>query len=72
MENRIKESTLRDIQGILLSTLLKNEISVYIYLINGVRLWGVITAFAAEYVCLSEGDRTQRVLKRAISTIKPG
>lgn len=61
--NKIQEDFLTDIQ--------KNEIAVTIFLINGVKLQGVITWFDDTSILLRRDGHTQLIYKHAISTIMP-
>jgi len=54
-----------------LSDIKKNEISVTVFLVNGVKLQGVITFFDAESLLLRRDGHTQLVYKHAVSTIMP-
>jgi host factor-I protein len=57
------------LQEVLLPILRKDRIPVYIYLVNGIKLHGVILAFEAEAIFLSRDDAVQCILQHAISTI---
>jgi host factor-I protein len=62
-EDRIQESTLE--------LLKEKQISVKIYLVNGVQINGLIKAFDP-YVVVMENDKQQSIIyKHAISTVIP-
>lgn len=68
MESKPEKNNLQDV----FLLILKNEESnVVIYLINGVKLEGVVVAFDNFCLCLQRHDRQQLVYKHAISTILP-
>ena len=50
----------------------KNEISVTVFLVNGVKLQGIVTAFDETTLLLRRDGHTQLIYKHAISTIMPG
>ena len=56
-----------------LDNLLKNNIPVAIYLINGIKLSGLISAFDDTVVSLKDSKSTvdQLIYKHAISTVVP-
>lgn len=49
----------------------ENKIAVTVFLINGVKLQGVITWFDEQSLLLRRDGHTQLVYKHAISTIMP-
>ncbi|MBE6443423.1 MAG: RNA chaperone Hfq [Alphaproteobacteria bacterium] len=52
---------------------IKNEkISVTVFLVNGVKLQGIITSFDDTTLLLRRDGHTQLIYKHAISTIMPG
>lgn len=53
-----------------LNTLRKEKINVSIFLVNGIKLHGVVDSFD-QYVVMLKGQVTQMVYKHAISTIVP-
>lgn len=61
--NKVQEDFLGDIR--------KNEISVTVFLINGVKLQGVITWFDETSILLRRDGHTQLIYKHAVSTIMP-
>ncbi len=60
----------QQLQDPYLNTLRKEHVSVSIYLVNGIKLQGVIESFD-QYVILLRNTVTQMVYKHAISTIVP-
>ncbi|MBO4294918.1 MAG: RNA chaperone Hfq [Alphaproteobacteria bacterium] len=54
-----------------LSDIKENKISVTVFLINGVKLQGVITFFDEQALLLRRDGHTQLVYQHAISTIMP-
>ena len=55
-----------------LNKLKDEEISVTIFLVNGVKLQGIITSFDEEALLLRRDGHTQLIYKHAVSTIMPG
>lgn len=52
---------------------IKNEkISVTVFLVNGVKLQGIITSFDDTTLLLRRDGHTQLIYKHAVSTIMPG
>ncbi len=62
----------QNLQDAFLNHVRKNKISVTVFLINGVKLQGVITWFDNFCVLLRRDGQSQMVYKHAISTIMPG
>ncbi|MBM7330740.1 RNA chaperone Hfq [Rhizobium pusense] len=62
----------QNLQDLFLSTVRKKNIALTIFLINGVKLTGVVTAFDNFCELLRRDDHAQLVYKHAISTIMPG
>ena len=62
----------QNLQDTFLNHVRKNKISLTIFLINGVKLQGVITWFDNFCVLLRRDGQSQLVYKHAISTIMPG
>ena len=60
-----------NIQDIFLNTVRKDKVSVTLFLVNGVKLQGIITWFDNFCVLLKREGVTQLVYKHAISTIMP-
>lgn len=55
-----------------LEKLMKDEIAVTVFLVNGVKLQGIITYFDETTLLLRRDGHTQLIYKHAISTIMPG
>ncbi len=54
-----------------LSDIRDNKIAVTVFLINGVKLQGVITFFDEKVILLRRDGHTQLVYQHAVSTIMP-
>lgn len=67
MSNDKKQS----LQDVFLNTVRKNKTSLTIFLVNGVKLQGVVTWFDNFCVLLRREGQIQLVYKHAISTIMP-
>ena len=63
---------LQNLQDVFLNTVRKQKISLTIFLVNGVKLTGVVTSFDNFCVLLRRDGHSQLVYKHAISTIMPG
>ena len=61
----------QNLQDTFLNQLRKNKISVTIFLVNGVKLQGIVTWFDNFCVLLKRDGNAQLVYKHAISTIMP-
>jgi host factor-I protein len=61
----------QNLQDAFLNQLRKSKISVTIFLINGVKLQGMITWFDNFCVLLRRDGQSQLVYKHAVSTIMP-
>ena len=61
----------QNIQDVFLNTLRKKKIPVTIFLSNGVKLQGNITAFDNFSVLLRRGPQVQLVYKHTIATVVP-
>jgi host factor-I protein len=62
----------QNLQDAFLNHVRKNKVPVTIFLVNGVKLQGVITWFDNFCVLLRRDGQSQLVYKHAISTIMPG
>ncbi len=62
----------QNLQDTFLNTVRKSKTTVTIYLVNGVKLTGIITWFDNFCVLLRRDGQSQLVYKHAISTIMPG
>ena len=60
------------IQEDFLNNLSNNKVSVTIFLVNGVKLQGLITHFDEQSLLLRRDGHTQLIYKHAVSTIMPG
>ena len=60
------------LQDTFLGHLRKHEVPVTVFLANGIRLQGYVTAFDSYSVLLVRDRQAQVVYKHAISTIMPG
>ena len=61
----------QSVQDVFLNHIRKNKIAVTIYLVNGVKLQGIVTWFDNFSVLLRRDAHSQLVYKHAISTIMP-
>ena len=61
----------KNLQDIFLNQIRKQHISVTIFLVNGVKLQGVITWFDSYSILLKREGHIQLVYKHAVSTIMP-
>ena len=59
------------LQDVFLNAVRKQKISLTIFLVNGVKLTGVVTSFDNFCVLLRRDGHSQLVYKHAISTIMP-
>ena len=62
----------QNVQDVFLNHVRKNKIPLTVFLVNGVKLQGVITWFDNFCVLLRRDGHSQLVYKHAISTIMPG
>jgi host factor-I protein len=68
---RAMADRLQNLQDVFLNTVRKQKISLTIFLVNGVKLTGVVTSFDNFCVLLRRDGHSQLVYKHAISTIMP-
>ncbi len=61
----------QNIQDVFLNTCRKNNVAVTIFLVNGVKLQGTISAYDNFCVTLRRDKHEQLVYKHAISTVMP-
>ncbi len=61
----------QNVQDVFLNHIRKNKISVTVFLVNGVKLQGVVTWFDNFSVLLRRDAHSQLVYKHAISTVMP-
>ena len=73
--NNIRGATMggdkQNLQDAFLNHIRKNKIAVTIFLVNGVKLQGVVTWFDNFCVLLRRDGQSQLVYKHAISTVMP-
>ena len=62
----------QNLQDVFLNHIRKNKVPVTVFLVNGVKLQGVVTWFDNFCVLLRRDGQSQLVYKQAISTIMPG
>jgi len=62
----------QNLQDAFLNHVRKNKISLTVFLVNGVKLTGVVTWFDSFCLLLRRDGHSQLVYKHAISTIMPG
>ncbi len=62
----------QNVQEDFLNDLRQNKISVTVFLVNGVKLQGIITWFDDFSLLLKRDGHTQLIYKHAVSTIMPG
>ena len=61
----------RNVQDVFLNHIRKNKTPVTVFLVNGVKLQGIVTWFDNFSVLLRRDGHTQLVYKHAISTVMP-
>lgn len=61
----------QNVQDVFLNDIRKNKTSVTVFLVNGVKLQGIVTWFDNFSVLLRRDGHTQLVYKHAISTVMP-
>ena len=62
----------QNVQDVFLNKIRKEKMSVTVFLVNGVKLQGVVTWFDNFSMLLRRDSHVQLVYKHAISTIMPG
>ena len=62
----------KDVETNFLNKLKEKETSVTVFLVNGVKLQGIITWFDDASLLLRRDGHTQLIYKHAVSTIMPG
>ncbi|MBR4105797.1 MAG: RNA chaperone Hfq [Alphaproteobacteria bacterium] len=65
-------STEQTVENDFLGKLKEGEVAVTVFLVNGVKLQGIITWFDDKSLLLRRDGHTQLVYKHAVSTIMPG
>jgi len=61
----------QNVQDVLLNHVRKNKTAVTVFLVNGVKLQGIITSFDNFSLLLRRDAHSQLVYKHAVSTIMP-
>ena len=62
----------KNVQDVFLNHIRKNKVQVTVFLVNGVKLQGIISWFDNFSVLLRRDSHVQLVYKHAISTVMPG
>lgn len=62
----------KNVQDVFLNAIRKEKMTVTVFLVNGVKLQGIITWFDNFSMLLRRESHVQLVYKHAISTIMPG
>lgn len=62
----------QNVQDVFLNHIRKQKIPVTVFLVNGVKLQGIVTWFDNYSVLLRRESHAQLVYKHAISTVMPG
>ena len=62
----------QNVQDVFLNKIRKEKMTVTVFLVNGVKLQGIVTWFDNFSVLLKRDSHVQLVYKHAISTIMPG
>jgi len=68
---RIAAEKSQNVQDVFLNHIRKNKVPVTIFLVNGVKLQGIVTWFDNFSVLLRRDAHSQLVYKHAISTVMP-
>ena len=61
----------QNLQDVFLNNIRKNKTSVTVFLVNGVKLQGIVSWFDNFSVLLRRDNHSQLVYKHAISTVMP-
>lgn len=67
----MSEKAQNNVQDVFLNKIRKEKMSVTVFLVNGVKLQGIITWFDNFSVLLRRDSHVQLVYKHAISTVMP-
>ena len=70
-DNKMVTEKSRNLQEIFLNNVRKSHAAVTVFLVNGVKLQGIITWFDNFSILLKRDQHVQLVYKHAISTIMP-
>ena len=71
-DSHVANEKAQNVQDVFLNHVRKNKTPVTVFLVNGVKLQGIITWFDNFSVLLRRDGHTQLVYKHAISTVMPG
>ena len=71
-ENNSANKKSQNVQDVFLNKIRKEKMTVTVFLVNGVKLQGVITWFDNFSMLLRRESHVQLIYKHAISTIMPG
>ena len=71
-ENKQMADRSQNLQDTFLNHVRKNKVPLTIFLVNGVKLQGIVTWFDNFCVLLRRDGHSQLVYKHAISTVMPG
>ncbi|MEE2995895.1 MAG: RNA chaperone Hfq [Pseudomonadota bacterium] len=67
----MSSDTMKNLQDVFLNQVRKQKVSVTVFLVNGVKLQGIITWFDNFCLLLRRDGHSQLVYKHAISTVMP-
>ena len=62
----------QNVQDVFLNKIRKEKMSITVFLVNGVKLQGIVTWFDNFCLLLRRDSHVQLIYKHAISTIMPG
>lgn len=62
----------QNVQDVFLNAIRKEKMAVTVFLVNGVKLQGVVTWFDNFSILLRRDSHVQLIYKHAVSTIMPG
>ena len=62
----------QNVQDVFLNAIRKQKVAVTVFLVNGVKLQGVVTWFDNFSILLKRDTHIQLIYKHAVSTIMPG
>jgi len=71
VENPMSAEKAQNVQDVFLNAIRKNKTPVTVFLVNGVKLQGIVTWFDNFSMLLRRDGHTQLVYKHAISTVMP-
>lgn len=61
----------KSVQNNFLEEIKKNNVSVTVFLVNGIKLQGLVTFYDDDAILLRRDGHTQLIYKHAVSTIMP-